>query len=107
MEPIKIIGDFFDSEDFITNAKWAVFELARKGLDPSDRVNITIDNVYVVSYSFVLCSQKAMISTTLSDGKYYEVTYDNAKHMMYVTTYVRLDQVDIPVELFSTEKSES
>lgn len=98
METIKIDGNFLGSDDFISNAKWAVLEVARKQLDPSDRVNLTVDNIYVVMYSFVLGDQKALISTTLEDGKYYEATFDKLKNVIYITTYVRLTQDDIPVE---------
>lgn len=99
MEPIKIDKPFLDSDDFIANAKWAVLKMVRDQLDPTDRVDITIDNIYEVTHCFVLGSQKAMLSTTLQDGKYYEVTYDANKHVMYVVAYAKINQINIPVEL--------
>jgi hypothetical protein len=33
-----------------------------------------------------------MFSTTLPDGKYYEVTYNSEKEEMYVDCYVRTQQ---------------
>lgn len=105
MDSIKIIGDFFGSEDFIKNVKAIVLRLVQQQLDPSDRMTVTIDNIYVVTYSFVMGEQKALISTTLSDGKYYECTYDKLNHVIYVTTYVRLTQTDIPVEFITTNET--
>jgi hypothetical protein len=33
-----------------------------------------------------------MFSTSLQDGKYYEVTYNTAKNEMYVDQYVKIKQ---------------
>jgi hypothetical protein len=46
----------------------------------------------VVTYSFVLWNHKALLSTTLPDGKYYEVTLDAATGKMYIDCYVRIKQ---------------
>lgn len=80
------------SEEFLNVAKFQVLQMAKEGLDPTDNVKISMDDVYVVSHSYILGNQKAMISTTLSDGKYYEVTYNFEKNEMYVACYVRLKQ---------------
>ena len=40
--------------------------------------------------AFVLGSIKGTFSTTLPDGKYYEVTYNVDKDEMYVDTYMRV-----------------
>lgn len=80
------------SEQFIREATKAVFQMACDGLDPTDNVEFVLDDVYVVTHSFVLGNQKAMISTTLPDGKYYEVTYNADKEEMYVDCYVKLKQ---------------
>ncbi len=80
------------SEEFLNVAKFQVLQMAKEGLDPTDNVKISMDDVYVVSHSYILGNQKAMISTNLSDGKYYEVTYNFEKNEMYVACYVRLKQ---------------
>lgn len=80
------------SAEFIQVAKFQVAKMAEEGLDPTDNVRFTMDDVYVVSHSYILGNQKAMISTTLPDGKYYEVTYNDAKEEMYVDCYVKLKQ---------------
>ena len=107
MNTIMVVGNFFGSDDFLNNVKAIVLRLVREQLDPSDRVNVTIDNIYVVTYSFVMGEQKALLSTSLPDGKYYECTYDKLKNMIYVTTYVRVAQTDFPVEFITTKSDET
>lgn len=80
------------SAEFLRKAKQAVYDACIEGLDPTDNVSFTIDNVYVVTFGYVLGNMKAMISTALPDGKYYEVTYDNSSGIMYVDCYVKFKQ---------------
>lgn len=42
---------------------------------------------YIVWFCFTLGSWKALVSSTEADGRYYEVTYNNAKDETYVDTY--------------------
>lgn len=80
------------SKQFVDEARKAVFEMAKQGFDPTDHVEFTIDDVYVVNSSYVLGNQKAQLSTTLPDGKYYEVTYNVSAEEMYVDMYVKIGQ---------------
>lgn len=52
--------------------------------------SISVDDVYVVMYSYVLGGWKALLSTIVPDNKYYEVTYNVAKQEAYIDTYVKL-----------------
>lgn len=81
---------FISSEEFMKLAKEKVYEMALASLCPTDDVKFTIDNVYIVTHAFILKNQKAMVSTTLTDGKYYEVTYNEATSEMYVDQYVKV-----------------
>lgn len=42
---------------------------------------------YVVWFSKILLNWKALVSTTLEDGMYYEVTYNGVKHESYLDAY--------------------
>lgn len=65
-----------------------VYELVKSKLEPTDdHVRFTEDDVYVVSFSYVLGNWKALVSTTLPDGMYYEVTYNSTKGETYITSY--------------------
>lgn len=46
--------------------------------------------VYVVWFSFTLGNWKALLSTTLPDGRYYEITHSTEKNETYVDCYVKL-----------------
>ena len=48
------------SEEFLRVAKFQVLQMVKEGLDPTDDVKISIDDVYVVSHSYILGNQKAM-----------------------------------------------
>lgn len=96
---IKINKPFLGSAEFIAAARQAVFDIVRQQLDPTDEVKLSIDDIYEVTHSCVLGYQKAMISTPLPDGKYYEVTYNKTHNLMYVDCYVRYAQHVFDIEL--------
>lgn len=56
-------------------------------VDVTDGVQITMDDVYIVWFSKTLQNWKALVSTTASDGMYYEVTYNGDKHEAYLDVY--------------------
>lgn len=55
-----------------------------------------MDDVYVVWYAYVLGGWKALVSTTIPDGRYYEVTYDKNKKQTYLDEYIKTDNICIP-----------
>lgn len=57
--------------------------------DKADSSPLHYEDTYVVSFKYILGYWKAMISTSVSDGKYYEVTYNNLKKETYVDSYVK------------------
>ena len=75
-----------DNDKFIQLCKEKVVEyLANGALSiPSD---ISTDYVYVVWLNRTLQNNKALLSTTISDGMYYEVTYNGDKNEMYFDAY--------------------
>lgn len=50
-------------------------------------VHISTSDVYVVWLNRTLQNNKALLSTTLTDGMYYEVTYNGDKNEMYFDAY--------------------
>ena len=77
-------------EEMQVKARRLVMEEANANFDKSDGTQIGIENVYVVWFSKTLQNWKALVSTTLPDGKYYEVTHNGDKNETYVDTYVKL-----------------
>lgn len=54
-------------------------------------MQIGLDNVYVVWFAKTLQNFKALLSTTLPDGMYYEVTYNGDKKEFYIDAYKKFD----------------
>lgn len=81
----KVEGDNMGNHEFCEMAVNTVRDYAKEHLDKSD---ITPDfEVFVVWSVKVLQNNKALLSTTLPDGMYYEVTYNGDKEEMYFDAY--------------------
>lgn len=76
-------------------AREIVMEYVNEHLDKSDNVQITIEDVYVVWFCKTLQNWKVLVSTTLPDGKYYEITHNGDKNETYLDVYVKLQNVCI------------
>lgn len=84
-------------ETYPATAQRLVFELVKEILEPTDHhIEFNLESVYVVSYHYVLTGWKAMVSTTLPDGMYYEVTRDATKKVTYITSYKQWAHKTIP-----------
>ena len=55
-------------------------------------------DVFVVWNCKTLQNNKALLSTTLFDGMYYEVTYNGDKNEIYFDAYKKFENRCIPVE---------
>ena len=56
-------------------------------VEKTDGFKLSIDDAYVVWFCKTLQNWKALVSTTVSDGMYYEVTYNGDKDEIYVDAY--------------------
>ena len=76
-----------NEKEFLDICKKEVMNYANKHLDKTDKVEITIDDVFMVWCCKTLQNNKALLSTTLCDGMYYEITYNGDKNEMYFDAY--------------------
>ena len=76
-----------NAQKFIELCKEEVVKYANEHLDKSDHKEITNDDVFVVWSCKILQNNKALLSTTLSDGMYYELTYNGDKQELYFDAY--------------------
>lgn len=74
-------------KDFISLCKKVVVDYENEHLDKSDDKQITEDDVFVVWICKILQNNKALVSTTLFNGMYYEITYNGDKNETYIDAY--------------------
>ena len=77
------------NEKFIEEAISLVSHYAAEHIDKSDTVPPF--DVFVVWNAYILGNIKALLSTTLFDGMYYEVTYNKAKNEIYFDAYKKFE----------------
>ena len=82
--------------DMLTRARQLVVDYFNKHVDVTDGKQITLDDVFVVWFSKTLQNWKALVSTTVSDGMYYEITHNGDKGETYLDAYKKWDSRCIP-----------
>lgn len=83
---------------FFELVKKTVADYTNEHLDKSDGKQIGTEYVYVVWYCRTLQNWKALASTTLFDGMYYEITINGDKQEMYLDAYKKFENRAIKVE---------
>ncbi len=86
------------NDNFLKLCKKIVKEYANEHLDKTDNVQIAEDNIFVVWSCKTLQNNKALVSTTLCDGMYYELTYNGDKKEVYLDAYKKFENKAIKVE---------
>lgn len=82
---------------FQDDARKIVFDYVTGHLEKTDtHVTFSEDEVYVVWACKTLQNWKTLVSTTLPDGMYYEVTFNGDKDETYLDAYKKFDNVRIP-----------
>ena len=76
-----------NEQEFLQWCKQEVCDYTNRHLDKTDKKEITTDDVFMVWSCKTLQNNKALLSTTLFDGMYYECTYNGDKKEMYVDAY--------------------
>lgn len=76
-----------NNEEFLKLVKEIVVNYFNNGVDKTDNKKITEEDVFVVWSCKTLQNNKALASTTVSDGMYYEITHNGDKKETYVDAY--------------------
>ena len=71
--------------------KETVRDYTNEHIDKTDKMQITVDDVYVVWFCKTLQNWKGLASTTVPDGMYYELTYNGDKDEMYLDAYKKFE----------------
>lgn len=87
-----------NNKDFEKIAIENIVEYFNKHVDATDEFTLTKEDVYVVWSCKTLQNNKALLSTTVFDGMYYEVTYNGDKEELYLDAYKKLENICIKVD---------
>lgn len=85
-----------NEKDFTLAVRKLVAGYANEHIDVTDGKQITPDDVFIVWQCKTLQNSKALASTTLPDGMYYEITYDGDKKQFYLDAYKKFENRRIP-----------
>ena len=85
-----------NNEAMTTRAKQLVVEYFNAHVDATDGKKLTMEDVFIVWFSKTLQNWKALVSTTVSDGMYYEITHNGDKGETYLDAYKKWDNKCIP-----------
>lgn len=75
------------NDKFLKLCKEIVVKYFNDHVEKTDQKQITPDDVYVVWVCKALQNNKALLSTTVSDGMCYEITHNGDKNEVYVDAY--------------------
>lgn len=83
------------NNDMMKLCKNVVVDYFNSKVDKTDNMQLTEDDVYIVWFSKTLQNFKALVSTAVSDGMYYEITYDGDKNELYLDAYKKWENKKI------------
>lgn len=86
------------NDEMLDLCKKVVVDYFNENVDKTDGLKISKDNVFIVWFSKTLQNFKALVSTTVSDGMYYELTYNEDKKELYLDAYKKWENKCIKVE---------
>lgn len=83
-----------NDDSFISISKEIVADYVN---EHTDGVGIIKDAIYVVWQVKALQNNKALLSTPIQDGRYYEVTYNGDKNEIYLDAYKKEKNIVINI----------
>ena len=84
------------NDTMLDRAKELVVRYFNEQSERTDNFKLTKDDVFIVWFCKTLQNWKAMVSTTVSDGMYYEVTHNGDKNETYLDAYKKWQNVRYP-----------
>ena len=86
------------NDEMLDLCKEVVVNYFNENVEKTDGFKINKDNVFIVWFSKTLQNFKALVSTTISDGMYYELTYNGNRKELYLDAYKKWENKCIKVE---------
>lgn len=82
-----------DNAKFLEVCTQKVVDYFNSRKDKTDTTVITTNDVFVVWSCKTLQNNKALLSTTIPDGMYYELTYNGDKKELYMDAYKKWENI--------------
>ena len=86
------------NDKFTKWCKELVVKYFNDRVEKTDQKKITEDDVFIVWSCKALQNNKALVSTTVSDGMYYEITFNGDKNEAYLDAYKKWENVVFKAE---------
>ncbi len=85
-------------DKFAKLCKELVVQYFNEKVEKTDNKKITEDDVFIVWICKTLQNNKALVSTNVSDGMYYEITYNGDKNETYFDAYKKWENICVKGE---------
>ena len=86
------------NDKFLKLCKETIVNYFNENVEKTDDKKITEEDVFIVWSCKTLQNNKALVSTTVSDGMYYELTYNGDKKELYLDAYKKWENKCIKIE---------
>ena len=83
------------NQEYQDKARKIVVDYFNSHVDKTNNINIGTEDTYVVWFCKTVDNWKALVSTDIPDGLYYEVTYDGHRMKTYVDVYKKWEHYEI------------
>lgn len=77
-----------NEKDFINKCKNVIYSYVY-GMINDTNTSFNFDDIYVVWCCKTLQNNKALLSTNICDGRYYECTFNGDKQELYFDVYIK------------------
>lgn len=85
------------NDKFLELCKKTIVDYFNSRVEITDDIKINENDVFIVWSCKTLQNNKAMVSTTISDGMYYELTYNGNKKELYLDAYKKWENKCIEI----------
>ena len=85
------------NNDFEKLCKKIIVDYFNNRVEITDNTKITEEDVFIVWSCKTLQNNKAMVSTNVLDGMYYELTYNGDKKQLYLDAYKKWENKCIEI----------